>query len=128
MRRLPLVGRRQPLTSELMSALGPKRKWQDFQNMSAVPPATDIRRGERHVCFVPICDIEANPIRWLFDHLVGATNQRRRQIEAKRFRSLRIDGQLEFGRLIKGDVSRISAFENLIDEVGEAAKSVQKVD
>jgi hypothetical protein len=45
---------------------------------------------------VPICDIQANPIRWLFDHLVGATNQRRRQIEAKRFRSLHIDDQLEY--------------------------------
>jgi hypothetical protein len=36
-----------------MSELGQKRKWRHFQNMSAVPPTTDIRRGERHVCFVP---------------------------------------------------------------------------
>jgi len=40
-----------------MSGLGQKRKWRHFQNMSAVPPTTDIRRGERHVCFVPATDI-----------------------------------------------------------------------
>jgi len=36
---------------------GQKRKWRHFQNRSAVPPTTDIRRGERHVCFVPIPDL-----------------------------------------------------------------------
>jgi hypothetical protein len=39
------------------TAMGQKRKWWHFQNMSAVPPTTEIRRGERHVCFVPIGDI-----------------------------------------------------------------------
>src|SRR6266480_470583 len=33
-----------------------KRKWLHFQNLSAVPPTTDVRRGERHVCFVPGTD------------------------------------------------------------------------
>jgi hypothetical protein len=36
-----------------MSESGKKQKWRHFQNMSAVLPTTDIRRGERHVCFVP---------------------------------------------------------------------------
>ena len=40
-----------------MSELGQKRKWRHFQNMSAVPPTIDIRRGERHVCFVPTTDL-----------------------------------------------------------------------
>src|SRR5439155_23182068 len=35
------------------SQLGQKRKWRNLENMSAVPPTTDIRRGERHVCLVP---------------------------------------------------------------------------
>jgi hypothetical protein len=37
------------------------------------------------------------------------------------FRSLEIDTQLEFGRLVKRDISRIGTPKNLIDEVGEAA-------
>src|SRR5882672_8995978 len=32
--------------------LGQKRRWPHFQDMSAVPPTTDICRGERHVGFV----------------------------------------------------------------------------
>src|SRR5712671_4878242 len=34
-----------------MSQRCPKRKWRHFQNMSAVLPTTDIRRGKRHVGF-----------------------------------------------------------------------------
>jgi hypothetical protein len=39
-----------------MSLLGQKRKWRHFQILSAVPSTTDIRRGERYVCFVPTGD------------------------------------------------------------------------
>ena len=41
------------------------------------------------------------------------------------FAVLRLMTQLEFGRLVKRDISRISAFKNFIDEVGEAAKDVR---
>ena len=44
------------------------------------------------------------------------------------FAVLRLMTQLEFGRLVKRDISRIRTFENFIDEVGEAAKNVRKVD
>ncbi len=36
--------------------------WRHFQNMSAVPPTTGIRRGKRHVCFVLKSDIAAQEI------------------------------------------------------------------
>ena len=35
-----------------------------------------------------------------FDHLVGAREQRWRNIEAERLRGLEVDHQLEFGRLV----------------------------
>ena len=42
--------------------------------------------------------------------------------EAERFRSLEIDNQLEFGRLVKRDIARASTSnKNLIDDVGNAA-------
>jgi hypothetical protein len=47
------------------------------------------------------------------DHLIGAPEQHRRQVEAKRFGGLEVDDQLEFGLLVKGEFSRISALENL---------------
>jgi hypothetical protein len=43
------------------------------------------------------------------DHLVGAAEQHRRDFKAERFRGLEIDAQ-QFGRLVKRDICRISAF------------------
>ena len=57
----------------------------------------------------------------LLDHLIGLGEQHRWHFEAERFRSLEIDAQLEFDRLVKRDISRISTAKNLIDEVSEVA-------
>ena len=59
------------------------------------------------------------------DHLVGAGDQHRRHFEAERFRGLEIDAHLEFGRLVKRDISRIGTFKNPIDEIGETAIDVR---
>ena len=45
--------------------------------------------------------------------------------ETERFRSLEIDAQLEFGGLVKWDISRIGAPKNRTDDVGEAAIDVR---
>jgi len=45
--------------------------------------------------------------------------------ETERFRSLEIDAQLEFGGLVKWDISRIGASKNRTDDVGEAAMDVR---
>jgi hypothetical protein len=44
-----------------MSVSGSKPKRWHFQNMPAVPPTTDICRGERHVGFVPTRDLGGTP-------------------------------------------------------------------
>ena len=47
------------------------------------------------------------------DHLVGAAEQRRRHFEAKRFRSLEIDNQLELGWLFDRQIAGLAPFKIL---------------
>ena len=54
--------------------------------MSALPPKADVCSATRDVCFGPKADIG-----YLFDHFVGAGEQRWRDIEAERFGSLEVD-------------------------------------
>ena len=51
----------------------------------------------------------------LFDHLVGAGEQRGRRVETKGPRGLEVDGQLVFGRRLHQQVGRFLALENAID-------------
>ena len=45
----------------------------------------------------------------LLDHLVGAGEQRRRNVDAKRLRGLEIDHQLELGRLLDRQIGGLFA-------------------
>src|SRR5438128_3159583 len=54
--------------------------------------------------------------RSLFDHVIRAQEQRLRDREAERSRRLQIDHQLERRRLLDGEVRRLCALEDLIDE------------
>src|SRR5262245_22167416 len=58
------------------SALGHKQTKRHYGAMSALPPKADIERRDGHVRFVPKADscTAANSI--LFDHLIGAREQR----------------------------------------------------
>jgi hypothetical protein len=54
----------------------------------------------------------------LFDHLVGAREQRRWHVEAKRLGGGQIDDEIELGRLLDRYVGRLRAAQNLVDIVG----------
>src|SRR5258707_5894111 len=51
----------------------------------------------------------------LFDHLVRAGQQRRRDFESERFGSFQVDCKIEFGRLLDRQVGRARAVENAIN-------------
>ena len=61
---------------------------------------------------VPRSDISGAANCSLFDHLVGAGEQRRRHCEAKHPGCLRVDDQLELGRLHDRQLGRLRAFED----------------
>jgi hypothetical protein len=58
----------------------------------------------------------------LFDHLVGAREQRRRNFDAQRLRRLQVDDQFEFGRLLNRQISRLGTFENAVDVIRRTAE------
>ena len=60
----------------------------------------------------------------LLDHLVGEREQRRRDFEAERLRSLEIDHQLEFARLYHGQVGGLFASQNATDIDAGFAKRI----
>ena len=66
--------------------------------MSALPPKADMEQQGGDVRFVPKADICGAANSTLFDHLVGARQQRLRDGDAERFRRLEIDRQFKFGR------------------------------
>src|SRR5712664_885135 len=111
-----------------MSVRGQKRKWWHFQNMSAVPPTTEIRRGERHVCFVPEADsCNCNKKTVLFDHLVGAEEKRLRNVEAQRLGRLQIDEQLKPCRLLHRKITGIGAFEYHVEVARRLADHLRDI-
>src|SRR5262249_53110455 len=101
--------------SSAMSALGQKQTSEDDRIMSALPPKADIETQSRDVRLCQkrtFCTAERTS---LFDHLVGASYQRRRHGKAKCLRGLEIDYQLEFGGLNYRQVGRLFAVENTTD-------------
>ena len=81
--------------------------------MSEVPPIAAIRciaAIGRDVPKPAVSDRSKAPS--LFDHLVGAAEQRKRESNAQRLGSIEVDDQLDFHRLLNRQVSRFGAVEN----------------
>src|SRR5450631_3832309 len=94
----------------LMSDMCQKWKCPGSRGTSVLPSGADIVSLPRHVRFVPISEVSE----LLFNHLVGASDERRRNGEAKRFRRLEIDDQLIFGWRLYREISRALAFEDAV--------------
>jgi hypothetical protein len=56
----------------------------------------------------------------LFDHLVGAREQRGGHVEAERLGGREINDEIEFGRLLNRDIAGLGAAQNLVDQFGSA--------
>src|SRR5215813_15253169 len=63
----------------------------------------------------------------LFDHLVGACQQRRRHRQAEGPSRLEIDDQVKLGRRLHRQIGRLLALENAIDVASRAPIQVYKV-
>ena len=63
----------------------------------------------------------------LFDHLVGAGEQRGRQVEAKPLCSFKVDHQLVFGRRLHRETGGLLAFEDAVDIAGRAADYIDRI-
>src|SRR5215469_2326027 len=61
------------------------------------------------------------------DHLVGTQQNGSRHIDTEHLRGLQIDDRLEFSGLFNGNFTGFLALENLVYEVGGAAKKIGKL-
>src|SRR3974390_2164599 len=62
-----------------------------------------------------------------FDHPVGVQQERRRDLDLERCRSLHVHHQLEFRRLLDGQVAGKRTLENLVNIFGKVAMQFAKI-
>jgi hypothetical protein len=73
--------------------------------------------------YLPEAAVSNRSTQHLFDHLVGAGEQRWLNVKTERFGSLEIDRKLVLGRRLHRKVGRSLAFENAINVTSSALKS-----
>src|SRR5437588_6794741 len=56
----------------------------------------------------------------LFDHVIGAREDRRGHVEPERLGSGQVDDEIELGWLLDRQVARLRSMQNLVDIVGRA--------
>src|SRR5438034_831754 len=62
-----------------------------------------------------------------FDDLIRPQQQRRRDRQTERLGGLEVNHELELRGLLDGEVARLRALEDLVDEGGGAPKTVEQV-
>src|SRR5262245_38715733 len=91
---------------------------------SAAAPAARCRNCLRWGSFISIPPSLVS----LFDHLVGAGEQRRRDGQADRRSRCQVNDEFNLGRKLYRQIGRLRTFQNLIHEVGGAAKVLAQID
>src|SRR5262245_21896592 len=96
--------------------------------MSALPPIATDERTSRDVSNVPIPDsCTATKTTSLFDHLIGGSEQCRRDFEAERLGGRKVYDEIELGRLLDRHFARLGPAQNLVDVLSSAAKEVREI-
>ena len=101
-----------------MSANHQRRFWHVQPSSGLTSIATkartlrEVRDGPKAA--VSRCSKNPLPKVGLFDHLVGARDDRRRNLKADRFCSFQVNSELERHRLRNGEISGLGATQNLI--------------
>ena len=111
-----------------MSRLGHSRRSDGQQGFAECPlclqwrPNLCVATNRRDV---PMRQMQPQQTR-LFDHLVGAGEQRWRHVEAERLGGLEVDDQLVLGRRLHRQVGGLLALEDAIDIAGRAPVLVEQ--
>jgi hypothetical protein len=77
-----------------MSEMGQTRRFDLLSITSALPPTSDVSRTSQYFAFVPNSDIAS------LNHLVGGAEHRRRDRQAERLRSSKVDDEFDLGSLM----------------------------